>query len=203
MSQQGARPAGQGANRSAQQTGRNRQNENRSAQSQQQQGATTQQERGGLNRTNTAEQRQAGQRHLNAAEQRNQGERNNRAAEQRNREQPSNRTAEQHNGNLRGLQSNAALPMRGESGNVSLNDQQRRTIRDTVIDVGGAPRVDNVDFNLRVGAAVPRERIHAVRVPETLVRIHPAWRGYLYFVVRDEVVIVNPRDMRVVAVLTV
>ena len=45
--------------------------------------------------------------------------------------------------------------------------------------------------------------IHVVRVPETLVRIDPRWHGYLYFVVADQVVIVNPRDMRIVAVLEV
>jgi hypothetical protein len=33
------------------------------------------------------------------------------------------------------------------------------------------------------------------------VQIDPAWRGFLYFVYEDEVVIVNPRDMRIVAVL--
>jgi uncharacterized protein Smg (DUF494 family) len=33
------------------------------------------------------------------------------------------------------------------------------------------------------------------------VQIDPAWRGFLYFVHEDEVVIVNPRDMRIVAVL--
>ena len=56
---------------------------------------------------------------------------------------------------------------------------------------------------VRVGAVLPRERIHAVGVPDTLVRIDPAWRGYLYFVARDEVIIVNRRTMRVVAILTV
>jgi hypothetical protein len=30
----------------------------------------------------------------------------------------------------------------------------------------------------------------------------PRWRGYLYFVYADEIVVVSPRDMRIVAVLT-
>jgi len=36
-----------------------------------------------------------------------------------------------------------------------------------------------------------------------LVQIEPEWRGFLYFVYENEVVIVNPRDMRVVAVVPV
>jgi len=42
---------------------------------------------------------------------------------------------------------------------------------------------------------------HAVPVPGTLVRIEPRWHGFLYFVYQDEIVIVNPHDMRIVAVV--
>jgi uncharacterized membrane protein len=116
-------------------------------------------------------------------------------------------TAQQmeHNGSLKGLQGNAAMPMKGggAGGNVQLSDQQRTTIRDSVIDASGAPRVGHVDFNVSIGTVIPRREIHVVPVPETLVRIEPRWRGFLYFVYEDEVVIVNPRTMRIVAVVTV
>jgi hypothetical protein len=102
---------------------------------------------------------------------------------------------------LKGLQGNASIPMQGS--HVNLTSQQRTTIRDSVIDARGAPRVGHVDFGVTVGTLVPRDRVHVVRVPETLVRIHPQWHGYLYFIVEDQVVIVNPRDMRIVAVLDV
>jgi Protein of unknown function (DUF1236) len=95
------------------------------------------------------------------------------------------------------------MPMQGAGGNLQLNDQQRSTIRNSVIDAQGAPRVDHVNFDVTVGTLVPRNDVHVVTVPETLVRIEPRWRGYLYFVYEDEVVIVNPRDMRIVAVVTV
>ena len=61
--------------------------------------------------------------------------------------------------------------------NVQLNEQQRTEIRTTVINAHGAPRV-NVDFDVTVGTVVPRERIHVIPVPETLVRIEPEWRGF-------------------------
>ncbi len=100
-----------------------------------------------------------------------------------------------------GLQGNAAGQMQG--GSVSLSTQQRTQIRRTVINARGAPRVAHVDFDVRVGTEIPRDRIHIVPVPETLVQIDPGWRDFLYFVYEDEVVIVDPSDMRIVAILPV
>lgn len=90
-----------------------------------------------------------------------------------------------------------------EGVNVQLNEQQRTEIRTTVINGRNAPRVGHVDFDVRVGTAVPRGKIHIVPVPETLVRIEPRWRGFLYFVYEDEIVVVNPRNYHIVAVLPV
>jgi hypothetical protein len=101
----------------------------------------------------------------------------------------------------RGLQGNASGQMQGA--NVKLSTQQRTQIRRTVINARGAPRVGHVDFDVRVGTAIPRDRIHVVPVPETLVQIDPAWSGFLYFVYEDEVVIVDPSDMQIVAILPV
>jgi Protein of unknown function (DUF1236) len=100
-----------------------------------------------------------------------------------------------------GLQGNAAGQMRGA--NVNLTTQQRRQIRQTVINAHGAPRVGHVDFDVRVGTKIPRDQIHIIPVPETLVQIDPGWSGFLYFVYEDEVVIVDPSDMEIVAVLSV
>jgi hypothetical protein len=118
----------------------------------------------------------------------------------------------QRNEQLKGLQGSTRAPMQGSTSteqrtggaaNVSLNEQQRSQIRSTVINSRSAPRVSNVDFSVNVGTVVPRGHIHLVRVPETLVRIEPRWRHYLYFVYNDEIVIVDPRSMRIVTVLPV
>ena len=125
-----------------------------------------------------------------------QGEHNGQAADQHNRNGRENNAAAQreHNG-MQGLQGNA-------SGlHAQLTEEQRTRIRNSVIHAAGAPRVGSVDFDVAVGTAVPRGRIHAIPVPETLVQIEPEWRGFLYFVYEDEVVIVNPNDMRIVAVV--
>ena len=53
-----------------------------------------------------------------------------------------------------------------------------------------------------VGTVVPRT-VRLVAVPATLIEIHPAWRGYMYFVDGDEIIIVEPGTLRIVAVLDV
>ena len=63
------------------------------------------------------------------------------------------------------------------------------------------PRVDNVNFSVRVGTIVPND-VRIVEVPETLIAIHPEWRSDQYFVIRDDVIIVD-HDHRIVAVMPV
>ena len=85
--------------------------------------------------------------------------------------------------------------------NVRLSSEQRTEIRSRVIEAQGAPRVTSVNFNIAVGTVVPRDSVEIAPVPETLVEIEPEWRGFLYFVYEDDVVIVNPGDMRIIAVV--
>jgi peptidoglycan hydrolase-like protein with peptidoglycan-binding domain len=84
---------------------------------------------------------------------------------------------------------------------VNLTSQQRTTIQQTVLAGRNVPRVDNVNFALGVGTVVPT-RVRIVDVPPTLIEINPAWRGHQYFVVRDEIVIVD-RSRKIVAVVPV
>jgi Protein of unknown function (DUF1236) len=104
-------------------------------------------------------------------------------------------TANVQNRGLKGLQGNVS------GFNGILTDEQRTRIRSQVIEARSAPRVGHVGFDVAVGTAIPRGHIHVAPLPRYLVQIDPAWRGFLYFVYEDEVVIVNPRDMRIVAVL--
>jgi hypothetical protein len=51
-----------------------------------------------------------------------------------------------------------------------------------------------------VGRPVPRS-VHFVPVPQAIFAIQPAWRGYDYFMIGDQIVIVDPRSMEIVAIL--
>ncbi len=82
---------------------------------------------------------------------------------------------------------------------TQLTTEQRTEVREKVL--ANAPRENNVNFSVNVGTVVPRT-VHVAEVPETLIRIHPEWRGHRYFVVRDEIIIVD-NDFRIIAVLPV
>jgi Protein of unknown function (DUF1236) len=99
-----------------------------------------------------------------------------------------------------GLQGNASGQTQGQH---QLSEEQRTHIRQTVINARGAPRVGHVDFDVRVGTRIGRGRIHLIGVPDALVQIDPEWEGFLYFVYEDEIVVVDPNDMEIVAVLPV
>ena len=83
---------------------------------------------------------------------------------------------------------------------ASASTEQRTRIRDTVLKEKDAPRVGRVDFSVREGTVIPRT-VHVVEVPRVIIDIHPEWRGYKYFIVNDEIVIVEPSTLRIVAVI--
>lgn len=82
---------------------------------------------------------------------------------------------------------------------TGLSQEQNVRIREDIIK-NRAARVDNVDFALNVGAVVPRH-IHLVPLPARVVRIMPRYRGFKYIVVRDEIIVIDPRTYRIVAVI--
>jgi hypothetical protein len=95
-------------------------------------------------------------------------------------------------------------PSKGANANVSVNitPENRTRIHEVFVKERSAPKVDHVTFNLSVGTAVPRS-VHIVAVPQTIIEIQPTWRGYEYFMVGDQIVIVDPRSMEIVAILDV
>jgi len=86
------------------------------------------------------------------------------------------------------------------AGGTNLTTEQRTQIRQQVITSG--PRADHVNFALNVGTIVPHD-VRVAEVPTVIIDMHPEWRGYRYFVVNDEVVIVEPDTLRIVAILDV
>ena len=90
----------------------------------------------------------------------------------------------------------------GQAGSkTTLTTEQRTKIRQTVLTGGNAPRATNVNFAVRVGTVVPTS-VRVVAVPQVIIDIHPEWSGYMYFVVGDEIIIVD-NGHRIVAVLAV
>jgi len=91
---------------------------------------------------------------------------------------------------------------RGErGGSVQLSEDQRSQIK-TVIGRGSGARLSrgNVNFDISVGTRVPRS-VHFVTLPSEIVSIVPQYRGFEYFLVEDEIVIVDPHTLEIVAVI--
>jgi len=134
----------------------------------------------------------------NAADQKTDQRPNTRTRAQGDRQPGSKATQDRRGSNATTGQGAAA------SAPVQLTAEQKTTIRKSVIESRGAPRMErnNIKFNISVGTVVPRS-VRIVAVPEPLIRIHPAWRGYRYFVVGEEIIVVEPRTLRIVAVLDV
>ena len=90
----------------------------------------------------------------------------------------------------------------GARGNVNLTPEKRTRIHDVIVSERRTPRLSSVDFDVSVGARVPRST-RFLALPRTLVEIQPEWRGFEYLMIADQIVIVNPRSMEIVAIVDV
>src|SRR5262249_22702569 len=92
-----------------------------------------------------------------------------------------NRNATQQSG--AGIQSQAGKP---------ITAQQQTSIQQSVLSARNAPRVDHVNFAVHTGAIVPRSvNVVAISTFPILIDTFPQYRDYSFFVVEDEVVIVD------------
>ena len=86
---------------------------------------------------------------------------------------------------------------------VQINEQQRTKISQTIkqqnVSLRRVSRTE-VNFTINVGAVVPRT-VNLVVLPAPLVAIVPQFRGYLYIVVDDQLLIIHPQTYEIVAVL--
>jgi hypothetical protein len=87
----------------------------------------------------------------------------------------------------------------GASG--TFTPEQRTRIRTTVLQGSNAPRATNVNFSINVGTVVPTS-VRVVGVPELIIEVYPQWRGHMYFIVGDQIIVVD-RNHRIVAVIDV
>jgi hypothetical protein len=88
----------------------------------------------------------------------------------------------------------------GQAGaGAKLSTEQRTKITTVIRDQHVAP-VNDVKFSIAVGTRVPRE-VSFHSLPAEVVTVYPEWRGYEYFLVRDEIIVVDPRTLEIVAVL--
>ena len=111
--------------------------------------------------------------------------------------------AEDRNGNMNAESKGAAESKSqtvGQAGaGAKLSSEQRTKITTVIRNQHVAP-VTNVNFSISVGTRVPRD-VTFHPLPAEIVTIYPDWRGYEFILVRDQIVVVDPRTFEIVAVL--
>jgi DNA mismatch repair ATPase MutL len=94
---------------------------------------------------------------------------------------------------------NNTQPSTNVNAAVNINAQQRTRVAESITRLNVQP-LNNVNFSLTVGTAVPRD-VRLQTLPSEVVEVVPQYRGYSFFVVRDEIVIVEPSTYQIVTVL--
>jgi hypothetical protein len=85
---------------------------------------------------------------------------------------------------------------------VQLSEQQRGNIGATFTKETRLNRVTNVNFSINIGTRVPRS-VRLEVLPASVIAIVPEYRSYRYFVVNEQICIVEPSTYEIVEVIQV
>ena len=88
----------------------------------------------------------------------------------------------------------------GQAGAGAKLSTEQRTKISSVIREQRVQPVTNVNFEIRTGVRVPRT-VSFHPLPREIVTIYPEWRGYEFFLVNNQIVVVNPRTLEIVDVI--
>ncbi len=88
-----------------------------------------------------------------------------------------------------------------DQGRIQLSEQQRTDVHRDILKERNVNRVKNVHIDVHVGKRVPRT-LHLAALPASVVTLVPAYRSYRYFVVGDEICIVEPSTYEIVDVIS-
>ena len=99
-------------------------------------------------------------------------------------------------------QDSKATTTTGQAGAGAKLSTEQRTQISTVIKQQNIRPATNINFSISVGTHVPRN-VGFHPLPREIVTIYPDWRGYEMFLVGNQIVVVNPRTLEIVAVLDV
>jgi hypothetical protein len=89
---------------------------------------------------------------------------------------------------------------RAGGASVQLSQDQRTKIKDVIVRDRNVARVNSASFSVSVGAKVPRD-VHISVLPPEVVTIVPEYRGFEYVLVGDQLLIIDPNTLEIVAIL--
>jgi hypothetical protein len=82
---------------------------------------------------------------------------------------------------------------------AALSTEHHAQFRETIRNEKVTP-LNDVRFSVTIGEAVPRT-IHLNRLPAPILEYAPQYRGYEYILVGDDILIVDPRTLKIIAVI--
>ena len=85
---------------------------------------------------------------------------------------------------------------------LQISEQQRTTIHKTILEDRSVNRVTRVNIIINVGTRIPRN-IRLALLPASVISIVPEYRSYRYFVLDDQICIVEPSTYEIVELITV
>jgi hypothetical protein len=111
--------------------------------------------------------------------------------------------AEDRNGNMNRADDRNGASKSTTTGQAAaggkLSTEQRTKIT-TVIKSQNVRPATNINFSISVGTRVPRD-VGFHPLPVEIVTIYPEWRGYEFFLVNNQIIVVNPRTLEIVDVI--
>jgi Protein of unknown function (DUF1236) len=84
---------------------------------------------------------------------------------------------------------------------LQISEQQRTTIHKTILEDRSVNRITRVNITINVGARIPRN-IRLAVLPASVISIVPEYRSYRYFVLDDQICIVEPSSYEIVELIT-
>ena len=90
----------------------------------------------------------------------------------------------------------------GSAQRVQITEEKRTNIHQTILKERNVNRVTNVNVSINVGTRVPRS-VRLGVLPASVITIVPEYRSYRYFVVDDQICIVEPSTYEIVEVIRV
>ena len=105
------------------------------------------------------------------------------------------------NAETREGQSDRSQMTTGQAGAGAKLSTEQRTKITTIIRNEHVSPVNNVNFSVAVGTRVPREGISLRPLPTEVVTVYPEWRGYEFVMVRNQILVIDPATLQIVAIL--
>jgi len=84
---------------------------------------------------------------------------------------------------------------------ANLAPEQRTKIRTVIKEKVHVQPLTHVNFSVSIGTRVPHD-VHFYPLPPEVITLYPAWRGYNFVMVGDEIVVIDPATFEIVEVIS-